>query len=152
MSSCMNNSSSILASFFPSAGRDNAPRRSSMDSLARFVCAPAVWQTSVMYSMRISSMTFTVSVAGLRSSPKPYMIFFNSFVNRPRTLGCFREPRPVAPPVPAAATLSRSWDGVYAENVLDLCGGLGVEVRAAGVGAGAGALGGGVAADWGFCG
>ena len=27
----------------------------------------------MMYSMRISSITFTVSFAGLRSSPKPYM-------------------------------------------------------------------------------
>jgi len=37
MSSCMNRSSSILASFFASAGLDSARRRSSMDKRTRFV-------------------------------------------------------------------------------------------------------------------
>ncbi|KAJ7801197.1 hypothetical protein B0H14DRAFT_2897043, partial [Mycena olivaceomarginata] len=135
MSSCMKSSSSILASFLASGGRDSARRRSSMDSRTRFVCAPAVWHTSVMYSIRISSITFTVSLAGFRSSPKPYMRFFNSFVYEPRKLDCFRAPRPVAPSVAAAATLSRKCDGVYEENVLDLCGGFGVEVRVLAAGA-----------------
>lgn len=42
MSSCMNSSSSIRASFFASAGRDNARRKSSMDNRPFFPGASAV--------------------------------------------------------------------------------------------------------------
>ena len=89
----MKRSSSILASFFPSAGLDRTRRRSSTDRRDFREGPAAAWHytrlrtlytkmmserhtTSVMYSIRISSITLTVSLAGLRSSPKPYIRFF----------------------------------------------------------------------------
>ena len=93
ISSCMKRSSSILASFFASAGLDRTRRRSSTDKRDFRVGPAADWHcsllrsykkidrgkkltTSVMYSIRISSITPTVSFAGFRSSPKPYIRFF----------------------------------------------------------------------------
>ena len=95
MSSCMKSSSSIRASFFASGRRDSARRRSSIDKRDFLPPPDAIWHftviliqpgnalqrvrvehtTSMMYSMRISSMTFTESLAGLRSSPNPYIRF-----------------------------------------------------------------------------
>lgn len=98
MSSCINRSSSIRASFFASAGLDKARRRSSTDSRAFFDELPAVWHcsnfsrvarslenkrtTSVMNSINISSITLTVSFPGFRSSPKPYIKLFTADIVR----------------------------------------------------------------------
>jgi len=96
ISSCMKRSSSILASFFASAGLDRTRRRSSTDKRDFRVGPAADRQTSVMYSIRISSITPTVSFAGFRSSPKPYIRFFSSLVNSPFRLDCRRPPLPAA--------------------------------------------------------
>lgn len=93
ISSCMNKSSSIRASILASAGLDSARRKSSTDNRVFFDGPPAVWHcyalktglqggwhgihtTSMMNSIKISSITLTVSLPGFLSSPKPYIRFF----------------------------------------------------------------------------
>lgn len=65
---------------------------------------------------------------------------------------CFLDPRPVAPPVDAAATLSLAYDGAYEVNVVERIGpGAGVGDAVA-RGSGGAVCMVGLTADWGVCG
>ena len=93
--------------------------------------------TSTMYSINISSITFTVSFAGLRSSPNPYIRFrtkprsficctlcwlsethARSFVNNPFMFACRLDPVARLPvlvfPLPLAAFIVSAYvEGVW---------------------------------------